>query len=91
MHTDDNGIMAAALGSGAIKLPARENGVGRQGQSLHYVAAQDIADELVGLLRAPSRRAELREAGLLNAARYPWDLLEQAARAMVAPFDQSAR
>lgn len=91
VHTDDNGIMGAALGPGSIKLPARETGVGRQGQSLHYVTAEDIADELVSLLRAPSRRAELREAGLLNGARYPWDLLEQAACAMVAPFDKPVR
>src|SRR5262249_35231017 len=86
LHTDDAAIMADAVDTGGVLLPAADVGIGRIGQRLHYVAPNTIGDQLAALIRDPARRARLRSAGLANASRYPRIVLEDGALAMVAPF-----
>lgn len=76
VHTDDHGVMAEALGAGGILLPAIDTGIGRTGEQIHHVATADIASAISGLLRDEAAAAELRQAGQLNAANYPWTVLE---------------
>ena len=86
VHTDDEGVMAAAVGRGGVMVPARDVGIGRIGQWLHHVAPEAVADALVSVLTDPALRGRLVAAGFENAARYGWDVLENAALAMVAPY-----
>lgn len=86
LHTDDTAIMADTVGTGGVLLPAADVGIGRIGQRLHHVAPSTIGEHLAALVADPARRAELRVAGLANAASYPWRVLEDGALAMVAPF-----
>lgn len=86
VHTDDEGVMAEAVADAGVLVPARDVGIGRTGQQLHHVAPEDIADALVEVLTDENRRSQLVAAGLENAARYGWDVLESAACAMVAPY-----
>lgn len=87
LHTDDQRVMAEALGAGGLRLAACDVGIGRAGQPLHHVAAADIAAGVVSVMRDPALRGDLRAAGIANAATYGWDALESAAYAMVAGLD----
>lgn len=75
VHTDDHGVMAEAVGPGGILLQASDIGIGRAGEQIHHVATSDIAAAAVEVLTSPARAAELRQAGLANACRYPWSTL----------------
>lgn len=86
VHTDDEGVMAEAVGRGGVLVPARDVGIGRIGQRMHHVASEAVADALVGVLTDSALRDRLVAAGFENAARYGWDVLENAALAMVAPY-----
>lgn len=86
VHTDDEGVMAEAVGRGGVLVPARDVGIGRIGQRMHYVAPEAVADALVGVLTDRALRERLVAAGFENAAAYGWDVLESAALAMVAPY-----
>lgn len=86
LHTDDEAIMADAVGPGGIMLPAADVGIGPVGQRLHHVAPQTLGEALFELFGDPVRAAALRAAGLANAAAYPWSVLEDAAQAMVARY-----
>jgi glycosyltransferase involved in cell wall biosynthesis len=76
IHTGDHGVMAEAVGAGGILLPAADTSIGRAGEQIQHVATADIAAAVSGLLRDDAARAALRRAGLLNASRYPWTVLE---------------
>ncbi|MCX4763830.1 hypothetical protein OG562_23245 [Streptomyces sp. NBC_01275] len=86
LHTDDEAVMSDAVGRGGVLLPASDVGIGRIGQRLHYVSPRTIGESLAALLGDPAAQAEVRAAGLANAAAYPWSALEDAAVAMVAPY-----
>jgi glycosyltransferase involved in cell wall biosynthesis len=86
VNTDDEGVMAEALGEAGLKLPASDVGIGRIGQRLHHVAPARIAHALSVLLSKPDLQDSLRTAGLANAAAHPWSVLEEAACAMVRPY-----
>jgi glycosyltransferase involved in cell wall biosynthesis len=86
VHTDDEGVMAEAVGDAGVLVTARDVGIGRIGQRLHHVAPDDVADAVVDVLTDDSLRNKLIAAGLDNAARYSWDVLEKAAGAMVAAY-----
>ncbi len=72
VHTDDEGIMAEAVGAGGVLLPACDIGTGRCGERIHHVAAADIADAVESILKDEGLRCGLREASLENASRYTW-------------------
>lgn len=76
VHTDDHGVMAEAVGAGGILLPATDTGIGRAGEQIQHVATADIAAAVSGLLRDDAAATALRRAGLINAANYPWTVLE---------------
>jgi glycosyltransferase involved in cell wall biosynthesis len=84
IHTDDQGVMAEAVGAGAILLSAIDTGIGRAGEQIQHIATADIAAAVAGVLRDDAARAELRRAGLLNATRYPWSVLESEIRKAVS-------
>jgi glycosyltransferase involved in cell wall biosynthesis len=75
IHTDDHGVMAEAVGVGGILLQAADIGIGRAGEQIHHVATSDIAAAAAEVLTNPARAAELRQAGLANAAHYSWSTL----------------
>jgi glycosyltransferase involved in cell wall biosynthesis len=75
IHTDDHGVMTEAVGPGGILLQATDIGIGRAGEQIRHVATSDIAAAAVEVLTSPARAATLRQAGLANAARYPWSTL----------------
>lgn len=86
IHTDDHGVMAEALGDAAVKLPAAETRTASSGGLLYYPGPEHVAAALERVLASAELRAQLRDAGLANAARYPWRVLEDAACAMTAPY-----
>jgi glycosyltransferase involved in cell wall biosynthesis len=86
VHTDDNGIMSEAVGSGGMLLRGRDVATGRCGERIHHVAPADIADAVVSILQDEQLRASVRKAGLDNAARYTWAPLQDAAREIVRQF-----
>lgn len=75
IHTDDQAIMAEAVGAAGRLLPAADIGVGRAGEQIQHVAVADVADAVVELLTDGAKAATLRRAGIANAARYPWTTL----------------
>jgi glycosyltransferase involved in cell wall biosynthesis len=83
VHTDDEGIMAEAVGAGGVLLPARDIGTGRCGERIHHVAATDIANAVESILKDEGLRSRLCEAGLENASRYTWTALRTAACELV--------
>ncbi|MBC8092559.1 MAG: glycosyltransferase family 4 protein [Pseudonocardia sp.] len=83
VHTDDQGVMAEAVGTAGILLPARDVGFSATGGQMHHVAPEAIAEAVVLLARSAALREELRTAGLANAARYTWTALEVGIRAAV--------
>jgi glycosyltransferase involved in cell wall biosynthesis len=83
VHTDDQGVMAEAVGAGGILLAVRDVGVGRAGERIHYVRPDEIARAVVSVAKDGDLRARLGQAGLANAARYPWTRLETAICAAV--------
>jgi glycosyltransferase involved in cell wall biosynthesis len=88
IHTDDDGIMAEAFGDGAVKLPAAEISTGPAGGRLCHPSPEHIAEALERVITGTQLRARLRTAGLANAACYPWEVLEDAACAMAAPYTE---
>ncbi len=86
IHTDDNGVMAEAVGGGGVRLAARDVGVGRAGQRLHHVAPDDITAAAVRLLGDPVLRADMIRAGFENASSYNWMALEEGVCALIAPY-----
>ena len=78
VHTDDGGIMAEAVGSGGLLLPAQDVGTGRCGERIHHVAPSDIAEAVTSILLDDQQRTTLRKAGLANAALYTWAPLRDA-------------
>jgi glycosyltransferase involved in cell wall biosynthesis len=76
--TDDGGIMAEAMGGGAIPLRVADVGPGRIGQLCHFVSPGAIADAIRTVRGSPALAAELRERGFENARKYPWDRLTAA-------------
>lgn len=86
IHTDDHGVMAEAFGDAAVKLPAAETRINPAGGLLYYPSPEHIAAALERVITEPQLRTRLRTAGLANAERYPWQVLEDAAYAMTAPY-----
>jgi glycosyltransferase involved in cell wall biosynthesis len=86
LHTADNAVMSQAMADGGFPLAPSATGRGRIGQRLHFVDPATIAKAIAGVIENASLRGELTAAGLRNASRYSWDILEHAARNMVAPF-----
>ena len=86
LHTADDGVMSEALADGGLPLYATTRGIGALGQVLHFVDPATIADALARIVSDESLRERVRQAGLANAARYRWSVLETAARQMVKPF-----
>lgn len=78
-HTDDDGIMSEAVGSGGMLLPGRDIGTGRYGERVHHVAPSDIADAVVSILVDDQLRSTLRMAGMDNTTQYTWAPLQGAA------------
>lgn len=91
VHTDDQGVMAEAVGAGGVLLAARDVGVGRAGERIHHVRPDEIAAAVVSVVKDGDLRARLVQAGLANAARYPWTRLETAISAAVDHCLGSAR
>ena len=86
VHTADGAIMSEALGDGGLALTGTAAPTGRAGQQLQLVEPAAVAEAIVQVVCDQSLRDRLIEAGRANAARYDWDVLEQAAHEMVAPF-----
>jgi glycosyltransferase involved in cell wall biosynthesis len=86
IHTDDHGVMAEALGDAAIRLPSAETRTAPSGGLLYYPGPEHVAVALEHVLGSAELRARLRGAGLSNAARYPWRVLEDAACAMTERY-----
>lgn len=84
--TDDGGVMSEALGDAGIPLRGAKSKSGRSGEELVYVDPTAITEAIVSTLTDDTLRARLQRAGLRNAARYPWSVLENSARSMVEPF-----
>jgi len=76
IHTDDQGVMAEAVGAGGVLLRACDVGIGRTGERTHHIAPADIAEAIVLTVRDQALRARLRRAGLENARQYTWAALE---------------
>jgi glycosyltransferase involved in cell wall biosynthesis len=83
VHTDDQGVMAEAVGPAGLLLPARDVGFSATGGRMHHVAPEAVAEAVVRLARSPQLRDDLRAAGLANAARYTWAALESGVRTAV--------
>jgi glycosyltransferase involved in cell wall biosynthesis len=86
VHTDDNGIMSEAVGSGGMLLRGRDTATGRCGEHIHHVAPADVTNAVVSILQDEQLRSSLRKAGLDNVARYTWAPLRDAARDVVGRF-----
>ncbi len=83
VHTDDEGIMAEAVGAGGVLLPARDVGTGRCGERIYHVASADVADAVESILKDEALRSGLREAGMENASRDRWTALRTGACELV--------
>lgn len=86
LHTDDDGIMAAAAGDAAVLLPAADVGTGPLGEARHHVDPRRVGQQIAWLAADEGARSALARRGLSNAARFPWSTLERAALEMVAPY-----
>jgi glycosyltransferase involved in cell wall biosynthesis len=83
VHTDDQGVMTEAVGDGGVLLAARDVGIGRAGERIHHVRLDEIAGAVVSVVKDGDLRARLIQAGMANAAQYPWTRLETAICAAV--------
>jgi glycosyltransferase involved in cell wall biosynthesis len=86
VHTDDDGIMSEAVGSGGMLLPGCDIGTGRCGERIHHVAPSDIADAAASILLDDQLRSTLRMAGLDNLAHYTWAPLQNSVREVANRF-----
>ena len=70
--TNDNGIMAEALGEGGLLLNALDIGFWKAGQRNYMVSPQSIANAIISVKEDQELGLSLRERGLKNARLYPW-------------------
>jgi glycosyltransferase involved in cell wall biosynthesis len=84
LHTDDQAVMAEAVGAGGVLMPAGDIGTGRTGERHHHVPVATIVDAVVTTVRDGELRAKLTTAGRDNAARYGWATLRSGISAAVA-------
>jgi glycosyltransferase involved in cell wall biosynthesis len=82
-HTDDEGIMAEAMGLGGLKLKAVDVSRGRIGQKIFLVSPDLIADAILSVKYDSSLRNKLRELGIENARQYPWTKLRNTMVSLV--------
>jgi glycosyltransferase involved in cell wall biosynthesis len=72
VHTNDDGIMADAMGNAGILVDAIDIVYGPIGQKLYFVSPEELARIIMELVHQPERRKELSLLGLDNAKKYPW-------------------
>lgn len=76
-HTDDEGIMAEAVGDSALLLKSLEAGWGRIGERIFLVDPNSIAEAIEIVKQDKNMREQLRARGLRNAERFSWSRLRQ--------------
>ncbi|MBC2714990.1 MAG: glycosyltransferase family 4 protein [Desulfobacteraceae bacterium] len=74
-HTNDEGIMAEAMGLGGLKLKTIDVGRGRIGQRIFMACPGSITDAIQRVKQDPVLRDNLRERGFENTRQYSWSKL----------------
>src|SRR4030042_1078874 len=75
-HTNDEGVMAEAMGSGGLKLKTMDVGRGRIGQRIFLTSPGSITDAIQRVKQDPDLRRELQQRGFENSQKYPWSKLK---------------
>ncbi len=83
-HTNDEGIMAEAVGLGGLLLETIDVSRGRAGQRIFMACPQSIADAILTIKHDPVLANRLRRHGAENARQYPWARLRNTMVDLVA-------
>ena len=85
--TNDQGIMAEAMGDGGILLEPVDITFWKAGQRCFLVSIEAIAKAILSVKADASLRADLRIKGFENARQYPWERLKVATIEAIATLD----